>query len=141
MKKDKIFAVIFAIIGLLIAVGPKTIFHVCTDMQENGMPMRCYYTSNVAVMLGIGIMLFTTMFIATKNNTAKFISVAGIIYLSVMALLTPNLLIGMCMMEMEQCRMVTLPALNIISVVSIIIGIIYVVLLIKEKGRKENGNN
>jgi glucan phosphoethanolaminetransferase (alkaline phosphatase superfamily) len=92
-------------------------------------------------MLGIGIMLFTTMFITTMNSTAKFISVAGIIYLSVMALLTPNLLIGMCMMETEQCRIVTLPALNIISIVSIVIGIIYVVLLIKEKRGKENGND
>lgn len=44
MKKRYISGLLYIIIGLLIAIGPFTIFRVCIP-QDSDMIMKCYWTA------------------------------------------------------------------------------------------------
>ena len=133
MKRDKIFGILYCVIGMLIALGPKTIFHVCDRLKDDGSHMACFYTSQMTMCIGMGIVMFSLMLMILKETNSKIVCVAGELFFAVAAWLTPNMLIGVCSGTTMQCRMVTLPAINIASIVSLIISIVYIILLLKEK--------
>lgn len=133
MKKDKIIGIIYCIIGLLVALGPKFIFPVCAGLKDDGTPMKCFYTSRVMICIGIGVIMFGIMLMLLKEKTAKLVCSIGILFLSMMTYLTANVLIGVCNTVTMRCRMLTLPALNIISLVSLIVCIVHICLTLKNK--------
>lgn len=132
MKKDKIIGAIYCIIGLLIALGPKFLFPVCAGLKDDGTPMKCFYTSQVTIGLGMGIVMFGLILMLLKEKTAKIVSSAGVLFLTVMTYLIPNVLIGVCKTDTMRCRMLTLPSLNIISLVALIVCAVHIVLTLKE---------
>lgn len=132
MKRDRIIGIIYCILGLLIALGPKVLFPVCAGLKDDGTPMKCFYTSQVTIGLGMGIIMFGLMIMLLKEKSGKLVSSIGVLFLTMMTYLVPNALIGVCKTETMACRMLTLPALNIISLVSLIVSTIHIVLTLKE---------
>lgn len=137
MNKDKIFGIIYAIAGALIMLGPKTLFAVCNKVKEDGSHMTCYYTSQTEIGVGIGIIMFGLMILLLKDRIGKVVAICGVLFLSVMALVVPNWLIGVCKGKMMQCHIVTLPALNIISAFLFILCVLHMILVLKEKSKEK----
>lgn len=137
MKKDKIFGIVFAIIGVLIALGPKLLFPVCAGLKDDGTPMKCFYTSNVTLGLGLGIVMFGIMLCMMKEVSARIISTMGVVFMSVMTYLTTHVLIGVCKTATMPCKMLTLPALNILSIGLILLVVIYTIAVLKENKKEE----
>ncbi len=109
--------VIFIVLGALLAIGPYTIFPVC---QDGMMVMRCQNTAKaeravgtLTAVIGVSVALF-------KDRKLRIgISIAGGA-LGLLALLLPNVLIGVCGSKHMTCRALALPAISVVSILIIV---------------------
>jgi hypothetical protein len=128
MKKRLIFGIPFTAIGLLIALGPYTLFPVCEVMGD--MFMKCFWTRRAE--LGIGIIIavlgvLSILFKPARLGIAVFLN-------GVLALLIPAILIGVCDHAHASCRVLALPSLLILSAILIAIAVINGIALFKSSG-------
>ena len=124
----------YTILGILTTIGPQTIFAVCDAMD--GKYMRCHWTAqaelgNGAIIAILGILLFLS-----SHKIRVGLQIA-LLALSVQTILLPNVLIGVCGGNHMSCHSLTLPALNVIAAISIIIGVINLVFLLRIKDREQ----
>ena len=121
MKKvNLISGGLFIITGLLIAFGPQSIFHVCRS--DGDMVMRCFYTAQAELGIGLLITVLGIVFLFEKKKIAQITTAVGIAFSSVIAFLIPNVLIGVCGSAHMHCKAVTQPALTLISIITFIIS-------------------
>lgn len=135
MRKKTFAGVVIIILGLFIAIGPFTLFHVCRPDNPD-MYMRCYWTARAELGLGIVISilgLLTAILPSAKTKTGLSIAAA---LNSVVAFLIPNFLIGVCEGKHMHCHAVSLPALSILSVILFLTAIINIISLYRNEGSK-----
>lgn len=117
------------LLGIVIALTGWIIFPVCEVHglyveTKAGMklPMPCGYTARAET--GIGALIVVTGSLLIFRNSRETRQAVGVfsIALGVLVILFPTLLIGMCRLADHPCRVLTLPALEILGVVVIIIG-------------------
>ncbi len=124
----------YTILGILTAIGPHTIFAVCEAMD--GKFMKCHWTAqaeigNGAIIAILGFLLFLS------SHTIRVGLQIALLALSVQTILLPNVLIGVCGGNHMSCHSLTLPALNVIGIVSIVIGAVNLIYLLRIKDRKQ----
>ncbi len=132
MNSDKMISgtgALLVILGILIMLTPWIIFPVC-EMHgsyietTSGMkfPMACGDTARAETGLGALIIVSGGLLIARQcHDTRKDVGVFSIAT-GVLVILYPTFITGMCKMATHPCRQLTLPALEILGVVVIIIG-------------------
>ena len=115
MKNRIIIAALFFISGLLVIFAPTVLFPVCSAEK---MKMACYYTSKAEIGLGslIGVLGIVFFFFKDKG-----------------VLLYPLALTGLCGKEDMDCRVGTLPALIVLSVVLGVTAIVNIIFFAKSK--------
>lgn len=133
MKKGYISGILFIIIGLLIAIGPFTIFRVC-DPHESDMIMKCYRTARAELGLGIVIAVLGAVFGIQKTSRAQTAVSISIILNGLLAYLIPNVLIGVCDGIHMHCHAVARPSLSILSAAAVIIAVLNI--LYSDRKRK-----
>jgi hypothetical protein len=117
--------------GLLIALGPQFLFKVCEVVDD--MKMKCFWTARAEIGVGALIAAFgIALLFFTHSKTQLGLNI-GIILSAILALLFPHALIGGCPMHTMPCRMVTFPAITVISILVIISGLLYTVYLLRKK--------
>ncbi|MBO5985629.1 MAG: DUF4418 family protein, partial [Lachnospiraceae bacterium] len=109
----------FTILGILTAIGPQTIFAVCDAMD--GKFMKCHWTAQAELGNGAIIAILGFLLFLSSHKIRVGLQIA-LLALSVQTILLPNVLIGVCGGNHMSCRSLTLPALNVIGAISIIIG-------------------
>lgn len=128
--KNKLFASIPSIIlGILIAIAPLTFAKVC--QSEGGMHMACYYTGRAALGIGLVIAVLGIVALFVKENVRIGLSIAVIVN-SLLMIVVPTFLIGVCKSPMMHCASVTRPTLIVLSVLSLVFAAISVYLDSKE---------
>lgn len=127
MRKNLIFGIVFFIAGLLIAVGPKTIFSVCPSDGE--MIMKCFYVAQTEFALGIETAALGVLLALQKSRAAHRATSIALALNGIVVFLVPNVLIGVCGNEHMQCNSLTKPALSIISIVVVVLAVLSTVLL------------
>ena len=128
--KNKLFASIPSIIlGILIAIAPLTFAKVC--QSEGGMHMACYYTGRAALGIGLVIAVLGIVALFVKENVRIGLSIAVIVN-SLLMIVFPTFLIGVCKSPMMHCASVTRPTLIVLSVLSLVFAAISVYLDSKE---------
>ena len=133
MRKKYILGLLFIIIGLAVAIGPRTIFYVCEPSED--MIMRCYYTAQTELALGVEIAIFGVIMAIQKSRTAQAATSISLALSGIFTFLVPNVLIGVCDGVHMHCHAVAKPALSLLGVAVIIVSIISFVLLYR-KGTK-----
>ncbi|SHN83398.1 protein of unknown function [Desulfitobacterium chlororespirans DSM 11544] len=108
------------ILGILIALGPQYIFKICE--QHHGTTTACFWTARALIGVGGVIALLGAAVIFLKSTPLLAGLSLAVLLNSILAFLIPNLLIGVCGEATMDCRVVTLPALNILTILSIIIS-------------------
>ncbi len=124
----------FTILGLLTAIGPQTIFAVCDAMD--GKYMKCHWTAQAEIGNGV-IIAILGFFLFLSSHTIRVGLQIALLALSVQTILLPNVLIGVCGGNHMSCHSLTLPALNVIGIVSIVIGAVNLIYLLRIKDRKQ----
>lgn len=124
MKKTiSISGAVYIITGLLIAIGPRTIFPVCA--VDGDMVMKCFYTAEAEFAVGIEIaVLGLLQFILRTEKAAGIISIAASLS-AIAAFAIPNFIIGVCANEHMHCHSVTKPVLSILSALLLIVSAVY----------------
>jgi hypothetical protein len=105
-------------IGALIAAGPQSLFRIC-EQSHHATTSTCYWTAQAAIGIGIITALIGIVYFFFQNAHVRAGLSIAIGLNAVLLLLVANVLIGMDDMAMMACRLKTLPALNIISVLTL----------------------
>jgi len=139
--KKRIIGIVFAVLGLLISLGPQFLFKVCPVKYDPEMMeylfMKCHWTARVEIgvgaliaILGIALILFTDVKI--RLGLAIAICLSG-----VLALLIPYVLIGGCPMHTMPCRKIAFPGITVASILLLIGAGLYTVYLAKTVNRQK----
>ena len=128
-KTVNIYGALLVLLGILIILTPWIIFPVC-EMEGSyvvtaaGMklPMTCGWAARAesgvgALIVAAGGLLIARSSAETRQAVGIFSMVTG-----ALVVLFPTFLIGMCKVATHPCRMTTLPALEVLGVIVIIIG-------------------
>ena len=105
--------------GLLISLGPQFLFKLCPPMT-GGRWMTCHWTGQGEIGVGILVALLGGALIFSSDNKVRLGLSIAVLLSGILALLLPNVLIGGCSMETMNCRVVTFPALTVISILTIL---------------------
>lgn len=132
MKNRVIAGTITIITGFLVAVGPQTLFKIC-DQSHHGGVSTCFWTGRALIGVGIVFALLGIAYLFFRDTRLRAgLSLAAAANV-VLTFLLANLLIGMDPDPMMACRIATLPALNIISVLALIFAVINTLYLLRVK--------
>ena len=131
MNKTKITGIVIAILGVLTALIPTQIFKVCAAMD--GKFMKCHWTSQVEVALGIATIVLGLLIVLSKEKAAaSAYSVASVIN-GVLVILIPTVVIGVCGSAEMPCNSGTKPALIIAGALTALVSLINAVLYLTSK--------
>jgi hypothetical protein len=132
MTSDKMvngIGALLVLLGIVIILAPWIIFPVCEiegSFVETAsgakLPMTCGWTARAETGIGALIVVGGGLLIARSTpDTRQAVGVFSIA-MGALVVLFPTVLIGMCRVATHPCRLTTLPALEILGVVVIIIG-------------------
>lgn len=127
MNNKPTVGIVVIVLGVLVSLIPIAIFPVCTNMIElmNGKTlfMKCHWTARAELLLGI-LMIFDGILIMSFKKCETRIALSIMLFLfGLIALLIPTVVIGMCETATMACRVGTEPALIVMSVITMIVGI------------------
>ena len=122
MSKTKITGIVIALLGLLTALIPTVIFKVCAAMD--GKFMKCHWTSQVEVALGIAVLVLGLLIVLAKENAASSAYAAASAINGVLVILIPTVVIGVCGSADMPCNSGTKPALIIAGALIIVVALI-----------------
>jgi len=118
------------LLGVVIALTSWLLFPVCemhglfVETKAGVMlPMPCGYTARAESAVGALIVVAGGLLIARNSpETRQAVGIFSIAH-GILVILFPTALIGMCRMADHPCRQLTLPALEILGIAVIIIGV------------------
>lgn len=119
-----LFPVLLIVVGLLIAVGPGTIFGYCTKMAG----LACSYSVGAERGIGAFVLLVGVLVLIIKDKGVRKGLYIGGVFLSLLALLTVTVLVGVCDGSMMACNKQLFPAEVVLGVVGLIISAVGFVL-------------
>ena len=132
MKNRVIFGLLFIAAGVLIILSPTVLFPVCGAHE---MKMACYYTKQAEIGIGGLIAALGVVYLLFSNKDLHIgLSIAQL-FSAVTVILYPLKLTGLCKMADMACRVKTLPALVVLSILLAVIAVISIIIQAK---RNEN---
>jgi hypothetical protein len=124
-RKNRIVigTIIFAA-GALIAVGPQSLFAICdqTHHMHEGHSI-CYWTARAEIGVGAVVALLGVGQAVFRDGRVRAGLNIGAAFGAMLAFALANTLIGMDESPMMDCRVKTLPALNVISVLTFAVAL------------------
>lgn len=134
-NKDKVFALIFLILAVVLHFIPGNIATVCPAMPDGGF-MKCHWTGEVIKALGIliaviALLMLLNAFVLKKEGLGLGLGMANLA-VGVFTMLTPLHIIGTCPNPMMHCNVATKPAILLVSGIFIVVDIVYIFLSSKK---------
>jgi hypothetical protein len=128
-KTVNTYGALLALLGIIIILTPWIIFPVC-EMEGSyvitstgtKLPMTCGWTARAETGIGALIVVAGGLLIARSTRETRQAVGVFTIAMGALVILFPTVLIGMCKVATHPCRMTTLPALEILGVIVIIVG-------------------
>lgn len=131
MKKRYIFAILIAVIGLLLFFTPFGIAQVCDKVMDNGKPMKCYWMGETIRMLGVAIVLIGVLMLIFARF-AQGLAISSIV-MGVCSICLAWFVVGTCSSPTMPCNVYTRPTITILSALLIVVSLVYVAVTWKEK--------
>ena len=120
MKNRISISILFILSGLLVVLIPTVLFPVCSAEK---MKMACYFTKKAEIGLGIVIAAIGALYFFFKNEGVRLGLSLSQILLTALVVLYPTKLIGICKNTEMACRVKTLPALIVVTVLLGVVSI------------------
>ncbi len=120
---------LLVLLGIVIILTPWIIFPVCemegsfvVTASGTKLPMTCGWTARAET--GIGALIVVAGGLLIARSTPETRQAVGVfsIAMGALVILFPTVLIGMCKVATHPCRLTTLPMLEVLGVLVIIIG-------------------
>ena len=133
MKNRIGFSIGYILLGALLSLIPTVIFPVC----ESEKKMSCYYTARAEIGVAIFIIILGIAYILFKSEELRAGISLSIAVSSILIVLLPLKLTGLCKMSDMACRIGTLPALIVIAIIIAAVSLgNFVYILISSKSKK-----
>ena len=113
----RIIGIIVAVVGLLLALGPRFIFKVCDSHT-----MICHWTAQAEIGIGIIIALLGIALVIFSDIRIQLGLSIGIFLSGIYALLVPHVLIGGCATSSMPCNTTAFPSITVICIL-LLVGI------------------
>ncbi|MDR2606709.1 MAG: DUF4418 family protein [Oscillospiraceae bacterium] len=141
ISKNRIgIGAVSVISGALTAFGPHTLFKVCSESGHHGIESTavsvCHYSAAAELGIGILIALLGIAYILFSSPHTHVGLSLGIGLNALLALLIITVLIGVDPNPMMSCRVRTLPALTLISSLTIAVSIGNLIYLLRKTNVK-----
>jgi hypothetical protein len=128
-KTVNAYGALLVLLGIIIILIPWIIFPVC-EMEGSyvvtaagaKLPMTCGWTARAETGIGALIVIAGGLLIARSTRETRQAVGIFTIAMGALVILFPTVLIGMCKVATHPCRMTTLPALEFLGVIVIIVG-------------------
>ena len=119
MRLQRIFGILFLVLGLLLFLTPGTLAPVC-PMKPDGSFMKCHWMGEAARMLGGLITALGVIFLLSKRSR---IGIAfSNIGLGVCLILLQTVVIGTCKNAAMHCNVYTKPVILLLAILLIVIN-------------------
>ena len=129
-KSNLVFAVIFVLLGALVAAGPYSFAHVCEVGEKI---MKCHWTARVELFLGLSIALLGLLKLLSADAKYQLGLNFGLLINALGVLLTPTVIIGVCGMKKMHCHAVTKPTLIVFAILILVSALAQSVSLWKKR--------
>lgn len=133
--KEKIFGVLYLLIGLFMTLGLIFVFPVC-EMTAEGTYMKCHWMSQAELGIGIIISILGIISLISKSKELKIGINISLILQFLLVILIPDILIGVCKNEHMRCHSLSMPILNILGGIGIIVTLINFIYFSKSKNKQ-----
>ena len=131
--KRKLAGGIIVCLSLLLAVGSATFFGPC--VHEDGSFGSCHWAGRMITAEAVLLAVLGLLMILFSGREVQTGLSAAAVLLALMTFLTPEKLIGLCMMSTMRCQMLLKPACRILSSGILIIAAVQTVWQSMETGR------
>ena len=108
-------------LNLLFFVGMQTVFLPC-EARPDGSWMSCHWAGQALTGIAAVLTVIAVMHLVIPRPQVKMGLALAMIPLSVLALVLPEHLIDLCMMETMRCHTVMEPAVTVLSLVNIMVA-------------------
>jgi len=115
VNKRLAYGITTVILGLLIALGPRFLFKVCT-VHSGALPL-CHWSAQAELGMGMLVAALGLCFIIFSDLKAQQGFAIGIFLTGIIVLGIPHALIGGCTAKTMACHKVAFPALTVESVI------------------------
>lgn len=116
--KNRLFTGICALIsGLLVAIGPNTVFRICAA-KPDGSWMKCHWAGQSELGVGLLIVVLGVFLLIFESQQTRLGLSIAVTFAGVLVVLLPTVLIGGCSMATMNCQRITFPALTVIGILT-----------------------
>lgn len=140
-----LFAVVNALLGLVLALTPFWLAPVCSQMAPHGGPMKCYYSGLFIAGMG-AVVVVLALFALLRRGRGWFAVLASLVAVAaaVACLLVPNGVIplrgagwvcGLCGDPTHACRAVTMPFVQKVAAAIVALNVVSLILSFVRGGR------
>lgn len=130
MKNKVTNAVIYLASGILLMIGPHTLFPVCDTAEKI---MKCFWATRAVNAVGGLIAFFGVVILLLKaKDSVTVVNLCGIAA-GIAVILLPSVLIGGCAKDTMPCQALTFPAVYLISASVVLFSIGNLIYLKKAK--------
>ena len=125
-------SIVQLIVSAVFLIGMLTFLKPCGP-KEDGTFMSCHYAGTALIILAAGMLIISLVGIFLKSSAAKAAASVLQIVLSVLTLIIPGTVIGLCMMPEMRCRAVMRPGSMSFALVMILISLAVILINRKKK--------
>ena len=121
--KNRLTGILSLAISILLAGGIMTVFRACAQ-KEDGTWMHCHYAQMNVFYIAVVMVVISliNLFVSNRKFGAGLWAVS--IILSIIVILIPGTIMGMCMMDTMRCWAVMKPFVMIVCVLMIIVSLV-----------------
>jgi hypothetical protein len=114
------------VLGLLISLGPQFLFKACGPVaaHDGGGPtwMKCHWSAQAEIGVGALTAALGAAILVFASKEIRIGLLVGVFLSAILALLIPHVLIGGCPMATMPCRVLTFPAVTVLSILLLILS-------------------
>lgn len=120
MRNRVLTGVSVIVLGLLVSIGPQSLFKVCGPVaaHDGAGPswMKCHWTGQAEIGAGALVAALGVLLLVSASVGARLALSAAVGLAAILVLALPHGLIGGCGMATMPCRSVAFPALTVLAV-------------------------
>jgi hypothetical protein len=114
-----------AALGGLIAIGPQYMFKICEQTMHGGAhgATNCFWVGQAEIGVGALIAALGIAYLFFSNPLIRAGLSVGILFGAILSLAVADILLKFCEDASMSCHLATLPALNIVGTLAVILGV------------------
>ncbi|MGN0687895.1 MAG: DUF4418 family protein [Oscillospiraceae bacterium] len=133
MKNKVINALVYLVLGVLLIIGPYTLFPVCDTAEKI---MKCFWATRAVNTVGGMLAVFGIVLLLLKAGDSVIAVNLCSIAAGIAAILLPSVIIGGCAKDTMACQALTFPAIYLISAAVVLFSVGNLIYLKKTKRGK-----